>query len=143
MGIVSKKFYIEAYIDGSFKDNIGSYSIVFFQSDKEIFRDFSILDYKDECTSVKSELMAAKRAVELAIANNYKEITLFHDYNNTSNFVNKECRARDPFCKHYVQFIENAKKYIDIKFVNIKSKQEKNKIADALCKRAIRDLNVI
>jgi len=134
---------IDAFIDGSFKDSIGSYSIVFFQNDTEVFRDFSILDYMDGCTSVKSELMASKRAVEFAIANNYKQITIFHDYNNTSKFVNKECTAKDPFCKSYVKFIENAKKYIDIKFVQVKSKKDKNKIADALCRRAIRELNSI
>jgi ribonuclease H-related protein len=97
----------------------------------------------DDCTSVKSELMASRRVVEIAMANNYKYITIFHDYNNTSNFVNKQCIARDPFCKYYVRFMENAKKHIDIRFIQIKSKKDKNKVADALCKRAIKELKAI
>jgi ribonuclease HI len=100
---------IDAFIDGSYKDCCGSYSIVLFQNNKEVFRDFSILDYMDDCTSIKSELMASRRAVELAMANNYKQITIFHDYINTSKFIYKECIAKDPFCKGYVIFIEKLR----------------------------------
>lgn len=134
---------IDAFIDGSFKEYVGSYSIVFFQNNKEVFRDFSILDYMNGCTNIKSELMASKRAVEFAIANEYKQITIFHDYNNTSKFVTKECIAKETFCKNYVEFIENAKKYIDIKFAQVKSKKHNNKIAHDLCQRAIRELKSI
>jgi viroplasmin and RNaseH domain-containing protein len=141
--MINPKEKIDAIIDGSFKDYFGSYSIILFQNDKEVFRDFSFLDYMDDCTSVKSELMASRRAIELAIANDYKQITIFHDYDNTSNFINKESIVKDPFCKSYVRFIENAKKYIDIKFVKVKTKKGKNKIADVLCKRAIRELKTI
>lgn len=67
---------VEIYIDGSFNSDrrIAAYGLVIVKNNKMFLKDFSAYPYSDvvESYNVGAELMGAKRAVELALANDIK-----------------------------------------------------------------------
>lgn len=80
-----------AYVDGSYNTSTKEtgYGIVFTRNNEIICRDFGrILIYGDNSiNNVLGELMGAIKATELAVANNYEEIFIAHDYLGVSAWV--------------------------------------------------------
>lgn len=126
-----------AYIDGSCKGNIASYGLVFVKNDEIVIKDFGKITGSK--SSVMGELTASMRAVELAIANCFPEITIVYDYNGVKNFVDGTFRAKKEPIKSYKDFMLKYSSYVKINFVKCKGHGgiKYHKIADELAKIAL------
>jgi Predicted double-stranded RNA/RNA-DNA hybrid binding protein len=132
----------EIYIDGSFNPDrkIAAYGLVIVKNSKVFLKDFSAYPYSDivESHNVGAELMGAKRAVELALANNIKELVVYYDYIGIEKFANNIWKAKTPQTKEYQLFMRMYMRLVEIHFVKIKahSGNKFNDIADKLAKSA-------
>lgn len=114
-----------AYVDGSYNSNTKEtgYGIVFVRNNKLVCKDFGrVLIYGDNSiNNVLGELMGALRATELAIANNYKEIIIAHDYLGISAWVTGDWSPRMEITKKYKNLMNNYLGKIKISFIKIKA----------------------
>ncbi|MCI0768545.1 ribonuclease H family protein, partial [Bacillus sp. TL12] len=95
---ISQESIVEVYIDGSYnmKRKIAGYGLVMIVQNQLYLKDFSAYPYLDVTTThnVGAELMGARRAVELALANGWKHMILYYDYTGIENFATKAWRAK-------------------------------------------------
>lgn len=139
-----------AYVDGSFnkETNIYGSGIVFIAEGE--YKEFSFSGNEENMLkmwSVAGEICAAMRAVRYAIENNYKEITIYYDYNGIEGFVDgcilngkrtKIWKAEKEGAKEYKKFMLDAKGKIDIHFVKVSAHtgNKYNEKADELANKA-------
>lgn len=104
-------------------------------------KDFSAYPYSDVIAThnVGAELMGARRALELALANGCNHMILYYDYTGIENFATKAWRATNPQIKEYQDFMQKYMRNIEIQFVKIKahSGNEYNDLAERLAKYAM------
>ncbi|WP_255301411.1 RNase H family protein [Bacillus pseudomycoides] len=139
---VSQKSIIEVYIDESYnmKRKIAGYGLVMIVQNQAYLKDFSAYPYSDVTAThnVGAELMGARRAVELALANGWKHMILYYDYTGIENFATKSWRAKNPQTQEYQDFMQKYMRNINIQFIKVKahSGNEFNDLADRLAKYA-------
>jgi ribonuclease HI len=130
------------YVDGSYNSykKIAGYGLVMVKNNNIFLKDFSAYPYKDVTQShnVGAELIGAKRAVELAIANNYKRVCINYDYLGIEKFATKQWKAKTSQTIEYQNFMIKYMKILDISFNKIKahSGDTYNDMADKLAKFA-------
>jgi len=82
---------VQIFVDGSFNPDkkIAAYGLVIIKKDKVFLKDFSAYPYVDVTDShnVGAELIGAKRAVELSLANDFKKLVIHYDYMGIEKFV--------------------------------------------------------
>lgn len=114
-----------AYVDGSYNttNKETGYGIVFVRNNEIICRDFGrILIYGDNSiNNVLGELMGALKATELAVANNYEEIIIAHDYLGVSAWVTGEWTPKMEITKKYKNLMNYYSSRIRIDFLKIKA----------------------
>lgn len=114
-----------AYVDGSYNTTSKEtgYGIVFTRNNEIICRDFGrILIYGDNSiNNVLGELMGALKATELAVANNYEEIVIAHDYLGVSAWVTGEWTPKMEITKKYKKLMNHYSPKIHIDFLKIKA----------------------
>lgn len=114
-----------AYVDGSYNTSTKEtgYGIVFTRNNEIICRDFGrILIYGDNTiNNVLGELMGALKATELAVANNYEEIIIAHDYLGVSAWVTGEWTPKMKITKKYKKLMNHYLSKIHIDFLKIKA----------------------
>jgi len=132
-----------AYVDGSFNssDNIAGYGLALIKNNKVIFKDLGAFrgDNYNESRNVFGEIRGALKAVELAIANNFEEITIVYDYLGIEKWSTGEWKAKKDLTKDYATFMQKYMKIINIKFEKVKAHTgvKFNEMADQLAKMAV------
>ncbi|MBR0374466.1 MAG: viroplasmin family protein, partial [Mogibacterium sp.] len=131
-----------AYVDGSYDQATGRYSCgaVFLTADgeehiSEAFSDTAAAELRN----VSGELMGARRAVEYAIRNGFRSVTIYHDYAGIGKWGNDEWKANLAVTKDYKEFIRQARDKVRIDFVKVRAHagNKYNEIADKLAKAAL------
>lgn len=133
-----------AYVDGSFnnKEKVAGYGLVLVKNDQVIFKDLGAFRSMEmnESKNVFGEIRGALKAVELAIANDFKEITIVYDYMGIECWAKDRWKANKMLTKDYKEFMQKYMKKIDIKFKKVKAhsgEDKYNDMADLLAKRAV------
>lgn len=133
---------VQIYVDGSYNPHkkIAAYGLVIVKNDKVFLKDFSAYPYSDvtESHNVGAELIGAKRAVELSLANDFKRLVIHYDYMGIEKFATGSWKAKIPQTLEYQMFIQRYMKLVDISFVKVKSHSgnQYNDMADRLAKFA-------
>ena len=133
---------VQIYVDGSFNldKKIAAYGLVIVKKDKAFLKDFSAYPYVDVTDShnVGAELIGAKRAVELSLANDFKKLVIHYDYMGIEKFATGAWRAKTPQTLEYQMFMQRYMQLVDISFVKIKSHSGNkfNDMADRLARFA-------
>ena len=133
---------IQIFVDGSFNPDkkIAAYGLVIVKKDKVFLKDFSAYPYTDvtESHNVGAELIGAKRAMELSLANDFKKLVIHYDYMGIEKFATGSWKARTPQTVEYQMFMQQYMKLVDLSFIKIKSHSGNkfNDMADRLAKFA-------
>ncbi|GAA3635901.1 ribonuclease H family protein [Lactobacillus hamsteri] len=114
------------FTDGSFNKRTeisGWGNVIFFKEDgeiKKIHKNGPITDAElTKDRNVIGELEAAKHAVDWAIDNGYKKVTIYHDYLGVSAWPTETWQANQKITKDYKEYIQARKQQIEINFVKI------------------------
>ena len=132
-----------AYTDGSYNADTGEYGagVVLFtdRSEKPVTEAFSgRADDGENGWQVNGEIAAAKRAIELAMQSGYSSLEIHHDYEGVGAWPDRKWKAKKNYTRRYADFVNAARKRIDISFVHVKghSGDEWNEMADKLAGEA-------
>ena len=131
------------YVDGSFTVDKGnfSYGLVAVNDGKIIYEDKGIGFDKEAIAlrNVSGEVLGAKMAVEFAINNNYKEVTIAYDYQGIESWALGTWKRNNKITSEYNEYMQNKMKEINIRFKKIKghSGHKYNDLADKLAKEAL------
>lgn len=142
------KTEIEAYVDGSFSEQLGKYSFgCVILKNGEIVHTMNGCSLKSEyieMRNVAGELEAAEQAIKWALRSNVKSIKIYHDYQGIGSWANGEWTANKQGTQEYVSFIEECRKKMRIEFTKVKghSGHKYNEMADELAKEGL-NKNVI
>ncbi|HCL4480257.1 TPA: ribonuclease H family protein [Clostridium botulinum] len=137
-------YNLYAYVDGSFNevDNIAGYGLVLVENNKVIFKDLGAFRGMEmnKSKNVFGEIRGALKAAELALANDFKEITIVYDYMGIECWATNKWRANKLLTKDYKKFMQIYMKKINIKFRKVKAhsgEDKYNDMADLLAKKAV------
>lgn len=138
---------IRAYVDGSYDAASGRFScgVVIIETDA---------DGNSETTELKSafddpeaaaqrniagEIMGSKLAIDWCMANGIKSVEIYHDYEGIGAWADRRWKANNPLTQGYRDYVAEARKTLEIKFVKVKghSGNKYNDIADRLAKAAL------
>lgn len=135
------------YVDGSFtvsKENY-SYGLVAVRDGEIIYKDKGIGFDKEAVSlrNVSGEVLGAKMAVEYAIKNGFKEVTIGYDYQGVESWALGTWKRNNRITSDYNEFMQSKMKEIKIRFKKIKghSGHKYNDLADRLAKEAL-DINI-
>jgi ribonuclease HI len=105
-----------AYVDGSYniKSKIYGYGVVLLLPNGDIEKLFGSgeSDNAVAMRNVAGELKGAILAMQYAVNNHYKKLTIYHDYEGISKWAKKEWKANLEATKAYVDFCQKIKKII-------------------------------
>jgi ribonuclease HI len=111
---------VEIFVDGSYNPckKIAAYGLVIVKNNKPFLKDFSAYPYSDvtESHNVGAELIGAKRAVELALANNIKKLVINYDYIGIEKFATNTWKAKTPQTIEYQAFMRRYMRLMEIYF---------------------------
>lgn len=132
-----------AFVDGSYQKEtkVYGYGVVFIERNGTLskHKDFGTEEAYAEMRNVSGEILGAKRAVELAIEKGLSSITIFHDYQGISSWVNGEWKCNKEKTMEYRDFMKEAEKKIRPEFFKVPAHSGIyfNEMADALAKEAV------
>ena len=131
------------YVDGSFAVDKGNYSygLVAVKDGKIIYKDKG-KGFDKEAVSLRNvsgEVLGAKMAVEYAIENGFKEITIAYDYQGVESWALGTWKRNNRITVEYNEFMQSKMKEVKIRFKKIKghSGHKYNDLADKLAKEAL------
>lgn len=130
--------HVVAYTDGSYdvKEKTYGYGavLIYPSGEEEEIEGRGDNPELAQLRNVSAELMAATKAISLAISKGYKVIHVHHDYMGVAEWAKGTWQCKVPVTKSYKQFVDEAKKKIDIQFVKVKahSGDYYNSVADRL-----------
>lgn len=134
---------LTAYVDGSFsleKKNY-SYGMVCIENGEVIFTDKGVGTDQNAIAlrNVSGEVNGAMKAVEYAIENRFKQITIVFDYQGIESWALGTWKRNNDITKNYNEFMQDKMKEIKINFKKVKghSGDKFNDIADKLAKEAL------
>lgn len=134
---------LTAYVDGSFsleKKNY-SYGMVCIENGEVVFTDNGVGTDKNAISlrNVSGEVNGAMKAVEYAIENNFKQITIVFDYQGIESWALGTWKRNNDITKNYNEFMQEKMKEIKINFKKVKghSGDKFNDMADKLAKEAL------
>lgn len=131
------------YVDGSFAVDKGNYSygLVAVKDGEIIYEDKGLGNDKDAIPlrNVSGEVLGAKMAIEYAIENGFKEVTIAYDYNGIECWALGTWKRNNRITSEYNEFMQDKMKKIKVKFKKIKghSGNKYNDLADKLAKQAL------
>ena len=138
---------VRAYVDGSYDSGSGRFScgVVIVETDAAGKSETTELNaaFDDpeaaKQRNVAGEVMGSKLAIDWCMANNVKDIEIYHDYEGIGAWADRKWKANNPLTQGYRDFVEEARKSMDIRFVKVKAHagNKYNEIADKLAKKAL------
>ena len=140
---------IRAYVDGSYDSSSGRFScgVVIVETDVNGKSETTELNsaFDDEEAAqqrnVAGEIMGSKIAIDWCRANGIKAVEIYHDYEGIGAWADRRWKANNPLTQGYRDFVEEARKSIDITFVKVKAHtgNKYNELADKLAKKALEE----
>lgn len=131
------------YVDGSFSVDKGNYSygLVAVKGGEIIYKDKG-KGFDKEAVSLRNvsgEVLGAKMAVEYAIENGFKEITIAYDYQGVESWALGTWKRNNRITVEYNEFMQSKMNEVKIRFKKIKghSGHKYNDLADKLAKEAL------
>ena len=138
---------VRAYVDGSYDSASGRFScgVVIVETDAEGTSETTEINsaFDDEESAkqrnVAGEIMGAKLAIDHCMANGIDAVEIYHDYEGIGAWADRKWKANNPLTQGYRDFVEEARKTVDIKFVKVKAHagNKYNELADRLAKKAL------
>jgi ribonuclease HI len=135
----SERDGIVAYVDGSYDNDTGNYAygVVILNGERETH----LSGYGDDpglgsMRNVAGEILGAISAMQYALDNGIREITIVHDYAGLADWPLRNWKANKKSTAAYVAFYDQASESVDIKFKKAKSHSGNfyNDVADGLAK---------
>lgn len=141
--IIDSNNSLIAYVDGSFNKGLNCYGsgIVFIKND-DIIKELSFKGNNEkyvESFQIAGEVHATLRAMQWAIKNGEKHITIYFDYIGIREWAEGNWQTNKPVSKDYKSAFDQLAKHISVKFVKVKahSNDALNDRADFLAKLAV------
>lgn len=138
---------VRAYVDGSFDAANGRYScgVVIVETDAEGKSETTELNaaFDDaeaaQQRNIAGEIMGSKLAIDHCMANGLKSVEIYHDYEGIGAWADGRWKANNPLTKGYRDYVADARKSMDIRFVKVKAHagNKYNELADRLAKKAL------
>ena len=138
---------IRAYVDGSYDAASGRFScgVVIIETDadgnSETTELKSAFDDPEAAAqrNVAGEIMGSKLAIDWCMTNGIKSVEIYHDYEGIGAWADRRWKANNPLTQGYRDYVAEARKTLEIKFVKVKghSGNKYNDIADRLAKAAL------
>ncbi len=131
------------YVDGSFSVDKGNYSygLVAVKDGEIIYKDKGKGFDKEAISlrNVSGEVLGARMAVEYAIDNGFKEITIAYDYQGVESWAIGTWKRNNRITVEYNEFMQSKMNEVKIRFKKIKghSGHKYNDLADKLAKEAL------
>lgn len=134
-----------AFVDGSFADDVDGKArfgyggvLITGGTITRIYGSFDNDDYLS-ARNVAGELEGVKQAIDWAIENKKKAITIYYDYEGIEKWAKDEWQAKKPVSKSYKLFIIAKSIKIKIDFVKVKAHTDifYNEEADRLAKKSL------
>ena len=140
---------VRAYVDGSYDAASGRFScgVVIVDTDAEGNSETtefnSAFDDPEAAKqrNVAGEIMGSKAAIEWCRASGIKKVGIYHDYEGIGAWADRKWKANNPLTQGYRDFVEEARKSMDITFVKVKAHagNKYNELADKLAKKALEE----
>ena len=140
---------IRAYVDGSYDAASGRFScgVVIVDTDAEGNSETtefnSAFDDPEAAKqrNVAGEVMGSKLAIDWCRTNGIKKAEIYHDYEGIGAWADGKWKANNGLTQGYRDFVAEARKEMDIKFVKVKAHagNKYNELADKLAKKALED----
>lgn len=140
--VMPREGAVVAYVDGSYKadTNEFSYGAVIFVNGEEIemSHKYNEPEYA-EMRNVAGEIVGAGQVMRYCVANGFRKLDLYHDYEGIAKWCTGEWKATKPVTKRYKEFYNSIKTKLDVRFIKVKghSGDEYNDRADTLAKVAL------
>ena len=138
---------VRAYVDGSYDSASGRYScgVVIVETGADGNSKTTELNAAfDDAEAAKQrnvagEVMGSKIAIDHCMANGIQAVEIYHDYEGIGAWADKRWKANNPLTQAYRDYVAEARKTMDIKFVKVKAHagNKYNEIADSLAKKAL------
>jgi ribonuclease HI len=138
---------VVAYVDGSYDAASGRFScgVVIIETDAEGNSETTELNSAfDDAEAaaqrnVAGEIMGSKLAIDWCMANGVKSVEIYHDYEGIGAWADRRWKANNPLTQGYRDYVAEARKTLEIKFVKVKghSGNKYNDMADRLAKAAL------
>ena len=138
---------VRAYVDGSFDAAAGRFScgVVIVETDAEGNSETTELNaaFDDaeaaQQRNIAGEIMGSKLAIDHCMANGIKAVEIYHDYEGIGAWADRRWKANNTLTQGYRDFVAEARKNMDIKFVKVKAHagNRYNELADKLAKKAL------
>jgi ribonuclease HI len=130
------------FVDGSFYEpsNMYSYGGILIYDGKILeFYDSGNNDEMISMRNVAGEILGAKRAMELCVENNIKELNIFYDYEGIEKWCTGAWKTNKVGTMAYKEYYESIKHDLTVNFVKVKGHTgvELNELVDKLAKRAL------
>ena len=139
---------VTAYVDGSYDAASKRFScgVVIIETDangnSETTELRSAFDDPEAAAqrNVAGEIMGSKLAIDWCLANGVRSVEIYHDYEGIGAWADRRWKANNPLTQGYRDYVAEARKSMDIKFVKVKghSGNKYNDIADRLAKEALK-----
>ena len=139
---ISNEPELVAYVDGSFDQSTKrfSYGMVILENGEEktfnkSFSDPSLAGMRN----VAGEIMGARAAMEYAIANNKKQLVIYHDYEGIAKWPLGIWKTNKEGTIAYKAYYDEAKTKVSVRFQKVTghSGDKYNDYADKLAKQAL------
>lgn len=131
-----------AYVDGSYSGEQKKYAygcVILYQGKRhELSGSGEDSEYLG-MRNVAGEILASTKAVEWAIGRQAASIVIYHDYAGIQMWADGQWKTNRKGTREYREFIADARKNIDIRFVKVAAHTgvELNERADRLAKAAL------
>lgn len=127
------------YVDGSYnvKKNICGYGLVITKDEKVVYEEYKTINHDAiKMRNVLGEIVGSCRAMELALQNNIKEITIAFDYEGIEKWATGAWKAKNEHTQSYAKYAQYVMSKIKVNFLKIKAHTgvEFNERADVLAK---------
>lgn len=132
-----------AYVDGSNLSDGSAFSwgiVMFIKNKGKVeLNGMSQSERFIKYRNISGELFAAVNAIDYAIKNSIRKITIYHDYSGIRHWALGEWKTKNELSKVYKQFFERASKSIEVQFVKADGHTGDtfNEEADILAKKAL------
>lgn len=129
---------LDVFVDGSFDNGRYAWSYVVYENNSLVYEDYGVGESAEAASmrNVAGELAAAMRAAKWAVANK-KLITIHHDYQGISSWVDGSWRAKNDMTKAYRDYMQKFVNIVQFNKVAGHTGIEGNERADQIARKAL------